>query len=109
MRFARIPTLAVGLAIVAAAVGCGESPPANPLAERGRRVYLSQCIACHNADPAQPGAVGPAVKGATKSLLEAKVLQGTYPSGYKPKRPTRVMTPQPGMAAEIGALTEYLK
>jgi len=107
VRFARISPLAVGLAIVA--TGCGESTPANPLAERGRHVYLSQCIACHNPDPAQPGAVGPAVKGATKPLLEAKVLQGTYPPGYAPKRPTKVMPPQPGIAAEINALAEYLK
>ncbi len=63
MRFARIPALAVGLAIVA--TGCGESTPTNPLAERGRHVYLSQCIACHN--------------------------------------------PEPGIAAEINALAEYLK
>jgi mono/diheme cytochrome c family protein len=109
VRLARIQAALVSLGIIAAVAGCGESPPANPLAERGRQVYLSQCIACHNPDPAQPGALGPAVKGAAEPLLEAKVLQGTYPPGYTPKRPTRVMPPQPGMAAEIGALTEYLK
>ena len=100
---------AVGLIamLAGAAGGCGE--PASPLAERGRQVYLSQCIACHNPDPAQPGAVGPAVKGATKPLLEAKVVQGTYPPGYAPKRPTKVMPPQPGLTPEIGALAEYLK
>ncbi len=96
------------IAMLAGAVcGCGE--PASPLAERGRQVYLSQCIACHNPDPALPGAVGPAVRGATKPLLEAKILQGAYPPGYAPKRPTKVMPPQPGIAAEIGALAEYLK
>ncbi|MGH7352997.1 MAG: c-type cytochrome [Candidatus Rokuibacteriota bacterium] len=109
MRFARIPALSGALAIVAAAAGCGESPPANPLAERGRQVYLSQCIACHSPDPAQPGAVGPAVKGAARALLETKVLQGTYPPGYAPKRPTKVMSAQPGLAPEIGALAAYLK
>lgn len=109
MKRTPIETVLVGLGIVAAAAGCGESPPANPLADRGRQVYLSQCIACHNPDPAQPGAVGPAVKGATKPLLEAKILRGTYPPVYAPKRPTKVMPLQPGMAAEIGALAEYLK
>ena len=105
MSRARVVALIAMLA--GAAGGCGE--PTSPLAERGGQVYLSQCIACHNPDPAQPGAVGPAVKGATRPLLEAKVLQGTYPPGYAPKRPTKVMPLQPGMAAEIGALAEYLK
>ena len=109
MSTARATAGTVGIVLLAASSGCGESPPANPLAERGRQVYLSQCIACHSPDPAQPGAVGPAVKGTTRPLLETKVLQGTYPSGYAPKRPTRVMPPQPGLAPEIGALAEYLK
>ena len=96
------------LALAGAAAGCNGTPT-SPLVERGRQVYLSQCIACHSPDPAQPGAVGPAVRGASKALLEAKVLHGTYPPGYAPKRPTKVMSPQPGIAAEIGALAEYLK
>src|SRR3989449_11097053 len=81
----------------------------SPLAERGRQVYLAQCTQCHNADPAQDGAVGPAVKGASCELLEARILRGSYPPGYKPKRPTNVMPPQPAVAPEIPALAAYLK
>jgi mono/diheme cytochrome c family protein len=96
-----------------AAVGltaCGESgTPADPLAARGRQVYLSQCAQCHAADPAQAGPVGPAVKGASPALLEAKIVRGEYPPGYAPKRTTQVMPPQPGLAPDIPALTAYLR
>ena len=98
--------LAAGLALALAA--CGREP-LSPEAERGRRVYLSQCTACHATDPSQAGPVGPEVKGASREVLEAKILRGTYPPGHKPKRPTAVMPPQPPLAADIPALAAYLK
>ena len=88
---------------------CGESSTSDPLADRGRQVYMSQCTQCHATDPAQAGAVGPAVKGASKALLEAKVLHGDYPPGYVPKRPTKVMPPMPALAPDLGALVAYLR
>jgi mono/diheme cytochrome c family protein len=107
MRTARPLALAVCLPLAIAA--CSESGPRDPVAERGRQVYLSQCTVCHASDPSQPGPVGPEVKGSSRELLEAKVLRGSYPSGYKPKRPTSVMPPQTGVAGDIGALAAYLK
>ena len=98
--------LAVAAALVLA--GCGQEK-LSPEAERGRTVYNSQCTACHNFDPAQPGAVGPEIKGSSRELLDAKVLRGSYPPGYKPKRPTSVMPPQPQVAPDIPALSAYLK
>jgi mono/diheme cytochrome c family protein len=98
-----------GVALAAALVGgCGDGG-GDELATRGRQVYLAQCIQCHNANPALDGPVGPAVKGASRELLEAKVLRGEYPAGYRPKRPTRVMPPQPTLAPDIPALAAYLK
>jgi mono/diheme cytochrome c family protein len=90
------------------AAGCSETP-SDPAAARGRQVYLAQCTQCHNADPASDGPVGPALKGSPRELIEAKVLRGEYPSGYKPKRPTRVMPPQAALAPDIPALAAYLK
>lgn len=95
---------AIGLALGA----CGE-PGGNPVAERGRQIYLAQCTACHASDPGQPGPVGPPVKGSSRELLEAKVLRGTYPPGYKPKRATTTMPPQPAAAPEMAALAEFLR
>jgi mono/diheme cytochrome c family protein len=88
--------------------GCGDQGTRNPVAERGRQIYLAQCTACHNSDPAQAGPVGPPVKGSSRQLLEAKLLRGSYPPGYTPKRPTALMPPQPAVAPEIGALAEFL-
>jgi mono/diheme cytochrome c family protein len=103
----RVTPLAL-LALAVAAAGCSGGG-LSPEAERGRQVYLAHCVACHNTDPAQPGPVGPPVKGSTRELLEAKVLNGSYPPGYTPKRPTKVMVPIPAVAPEIAALTEYLR
>ncbi len=72
-------------------------------------MFLGQCVTCHGPDPAQPGPIGPAVKGSSRELLEAKVLHGTYPTGYTPKRPTNIMPPLPGLAGDIGALADYLR
>jgi mono/diheme cytochrome c family protein len=95
---------------VAAALLCGCSGGSgDPLVARGRQVYLAQCTQCHNVDPALDGPVGPAVKGASRDMLEAKVLRGEYPPGYTPKRPTKVMPPQPTLAPDIPALAAYLK
>ena len=88
--------------------GCGNGG-GDALVARGRQVYLAQCIACHSPDPAQAGPLGPPVKGSSRELLESKIVRGTYPSGYRPKRPTAVMPVQPAVAPVIAALAEFLK
>jgi mono/diheme cytochrome c family protein len=98
------------LAVALVGAGCGEpSKSPDPLADRGRLIYVAQCTQCHATDPAQTGPVGPAVKGAAVTLLEAKVVRGEYPPGYAPKRPTKVMPPSPALAPEIPALAAYLR
>jgi mono/diheme cytochrome c family protein len=109
---ARMRPGGVGIALMVACgllAGCGAGPAESPLAERGRQVYLAQCGACHAANPAQAGPVGPAVKGSSRELLEAKVVRGAYPPGYRPKRATTVMPPQPHVAADVDALAAYLR
>ncbi len=104
MRIAPLAALALAFAVG----GCSESG-LSPSAERGRQVYLAHCIACHNSDPAQAGAVGPPVKGSSRALLEAKVLNGTDPPGDAPKRPTKVMVPIPAVSPDVEALADYLR
>lgn len=86
------------------------SEPLTPaqLSERGKVVYQTTCIACHNADPAKDGGVGPAVAGSSRELLEARVIGNSYPPGYTPKRPTKVMPSFPHLAKDLDALTAYL-
>jgi len=75
---------------------------------RGRAVYLANCVACHSNDPSRDGPIGPAIKGSSKELLEARVLSTSYPPGYRPKRPTKVMPQFPFLKDEIPYLFAYL-
>lgn len=83
-------------------------PPADPLAARGREVYLAHCTSCHHHDPRQPGVIGPAVAGSSRALIEARVLRAAYPEGYTPKRSTTAMVALPELAGEIDALAAWL-
>ena len=78
------------------------------LSFKGESIYKSNCISCHNIDPKLDGAVGPKVFGASKELLETRVLSGTYPEGYKPLRTTRLMQPLVHLKDDIPALHAYL-
>lgn len=100
----RLRPLLPVLALVVGACAAEDTPAA-----RGKQVYLAQCIACHSRDPASPGSLGPAVQGASRELLEAKVLRGDYPPGYAPKRPTRLMPPQPQLEPDIADLAAFLR
>lgn len=84
------------------------TPSPEDLAKRGRSVYMANCIACHSPNPAQDGALGPAVAGASRELIEARVMRSEYPDGYTPKRPSKVMIALPHLGGEIDALTAYL-
>lgn len=78
------------------------------LKERGRVVYVSSCIACHNVDPSKDGSLGPAVKGSSLELLTARILKAAYPPNYKPKRETAQMPALPHLEKEIPAIHAYL-
>jgi mono/diheme cytochrome c family protein len=95
---------AAALALALALGACGGDAPA----DRGRRVFLGQCASCHASDPAREGPLGPPVQGASRDLLEARLLRGTYPPGYTPKRPTAVMQPMPHLADSIDDLAAFL-
>jgi len=102
-------TRALAAVLVSVVVGGCSPSSLSPEAERGRQTYVAQCTTCHAMDPAQPGPVGPPVKGSSRALLEAKLLRGEYPAGYQPKRPTKIMPPQPQVARELDALAAYLR
>jgi len=109
----RPPLLAlVGAALLAVStVACsgGDTAELSPLAQEGRDIYQSVCIACHNGNPNLDGSVGPANAGASEELLAAKVVRGDYPPGYTPKRPeSSAMAVFPYLEPKIPALAAYL-
>lgn len=91
-----------------AATGPDAKPSTEDLVARGKRVYDVNCIACHRRDPNLDGGLGPAIAGSSIELLRTRVLHGTYPPGYKPKRDTRMMIPLPHLAPDIPALAAFL-
>ena len=105
------PLVALAFALTLGACAEDSKPPrpgeGNP--NRGKQVYLAQCISCHNPDPSKAGALGPPVKGASRELLEARILHGTYPPGYAPKRGSTIMQPMPQLASAIPDLAAFLK
>ena len=124
MRGSRLTViLASGLLLTACGQDEKSAPTAGPIGSasapgavsvagdpaKGQQIWLGQCVACHNPDPGKDGPIGPAVKGASKDLLEARVVHGAYPPGYKPKRETKVMPPRPDLVAGIPDLAAYLR
>lgn len=107
-------TWAMTVLIAALLSGCGrEKEPGTQTvrlgdARRGRALYLTNCAACHNSDPSKDGTIGPAVKGASRELIEARVMRATYPPDYKPKRKTAAMPAQPYLASSIPDLAAFL-
>ena len=105
----------LALAFAFALTGC-KKKPAEPIAqlapsklvERGKSIYLSNCIACHNPNPTKDGFIGPSVAGSSLALLEERILRSSYPLNYKPKRQTKTMTALPFLEKEIPALAAYL-
>lgn len=69
---------------------------------------MTRCTSCHHVDPAKAGTLGPPVQGASRALLEARVLRATYPAGYMPKRTTTLMQPLPDLAGSIDDLAAFL-
>jgi mono/diheme cytochrome c family protein len=112
-RQPRTPTdskLLLAATFVAAllAAACGDDVPVESAEARGERVYRNVCATCHSGDPSQDGVLGPAIAGVSEELLRARVVHGSYPPGYTPKRNTRQMVALPHLESTIADLTAYL-
>jgi len=99
-----VAVLGLGIAMA----GCSPAgPKLSEAAERGKTTYFTVCIACHNAKPTLD-ALGPPIAGASRELLEARVVHGKYPPGYEPKRQSQAMPAFPQLAGSIDDLAAYL-
>ena len=104
--------LAAVLGVAVGTMACSQqesvAPQLSEAAQRGRAVYNGVCIACHNANPALDGSLGPANAHASRELVESKVLRGEHPRGYAPQRPSRAMPSFPHLADKVDDLTAWL-
>lgn len=99
--------------VLSFALACGggggtDDADSNTPAARGGRIYRINCTVCHNTNPLVDGSVGPAVKGSSRELIEARILHAGYPRGYTPKRTTKAMPAQPDLAPHIDDLAAFL-
>jgi mono/diheme cytochrome c family protein len=100
--------LALTAAIALFAAGCGPSKPMTP-AEKGRVIFMTYCVVCHNPNPNLAGSQGPPIAGSSRELIEARVLHLAYPPGYKPKRTTHAMKALPFLKPQqIDELAAFL-
>lgn len=81
--------------------------------EKGKRLYLSNCIQCHNRSPDLRGSIGPELIDAPLEVMRAKVMTGKYPqtlpAGFVPKRKTTAMRPIPKLKEDIPAIWAYVQ
>ena len=84
------------------------SPEQQALIEKGKTVYMTYCIVCHNMNPSLAGSTGPEVTGSSLELLEARIMRAEYPAGYKPKRDTKLMVEIEDLKADIPAIHAFL-
>jgi mono/diheme cytochrome c family protein len=93
----------------AAALGAGCKQRKLTPYERGRLVYNTTCVECHNRDPNLAGVKGPPIAGSSRELIAARILNLSYPPGYKPKRTTHEMRKLPNLKPDIDNLAVFLQ
>lgn len=77
---------------------------------KGKRLYLSNCIVCHNKDPKLKGGLGPELIDSPLELMKVKVTTGRYPEGYpNPKRKTKIMKSFPQLEKDVPDIHAYIQ
>ena len=81
--------------------------------DKGRRLYLSNCIQCHNKDPNLKGSIGPEMVDAPLSIMTSKIMTGAYPAvlpaGFVPKRKSKAMKKIPKLEKDIPAIYDWVQ
>lgn len=78
------------------------------LFEKGKQVYIANCVSCHGADPKKDGSIGPAIWGSSLDLISHRVLTADYPEGYTPKRSSTIMASLPYLKKDLPAIYQFL-
>ncbi len=85
----------------------------NPEHEKGRLLYKTNCLQCHNKDPNIKGAVGPEIVDAPLEVMTAKVMTSYYPdplpAGFVPKRKSHAMRAIPKLKNDIPLIWAYVQ
>lgn len=116
---APVETAAVSEATVETAVEAAPAAPAvveevqNPELDKGKRLYMANCLQCHNRDPNIKGSIGPEVVDAPLEIMTSKIMTGKYPEvlpdGFVPKRKTKAMRAIPKLKDDIPAIWAWVQ
>lgn len=60
------------------------------------------------SNPTKPGSIGPDIAGSSLELITLKTQKRQYPTGYKPKRKTRIMPQIKLSDNQLKALHQYI-
>lgn len=81
--------------------------------DKGKRLYMANCIQCHNRDPNKKGPIGPEMVDAPLEVMVSKVMTAKYPDplppGFVPKRKSRAMRPIPKLKEDIPAIHAWVQ
>jgi hypothetical protein len=80
---------------------------------KGKRIWMSACIQCHNRDPNIKGSIGPETVDAPLEVMMSKVMTGKYPKplpkGFVPKRKTSAMRALPQHGKDVHSIWAYIQ
>ena len=93
------------VAVAAAETAAVEVAQVKPDIERGRTLYMANCLSCHNKDPSIKGSIGPEQTDAPLDVMQVKIVTGRYPpvlpEGFTPKRKTKAMRAFPKLKDDV--------
>lgn len=104
----------LGSLIISSSVFSQTQIKADPVTvEKGRKLYVANCIRCHNKDPNLRGSIGPEITDAPLEVMYSKVMTGKYPvtlpKGFVPKRKSSAMQAIPKLKNDIPAIWVYVQ
>ena len=75
----------------------------------GKSIYMQNCIKCHGSNPNYAGSLGPDLVSTPIDVLKSKVVDGTYPEYYEPKRKSKLMPKFPKLSRDVESLHLYIE
>lgn len=81
--------------------------------DKGKSLYMKNCLQCHNRDPNKKGPIGPEIVDAPLEVMTSKIMTSNYPNplphGFVPKRKSHAMRAIPKLKDDIPAIHAWVQ